>query len=88
MHEIGTQVIEIQIAEIPMKSLSFLNRSHAVCSFCKYLCELFTQAWSGPVLVSRRPTLNRGSGETVYKKFGAAGMLEAPIRSLHFKLIM
>ena len=33
-------------------------------------------------------TLKRGSGETVYKKFGAAGMLEAPIRSLHFKLIM
>ena len=40
------------------------------------------------VLVSRRPTLKRGSGETVYKKFGAAGMLEAPIRSLHFKFIM
>ena len=39
-------------------------------------------------LVSRRPTLKRGSGETVYKKFGAAGMLEAPIRLLHFKLIM
>ena len=54
-------------------------------------------------LVSRRPTLKvkkkiffkkikqyiiSGSGETVYKKFGATGMLEAPIRSLHFKLIM
>ena len=39
-------------------------------------------------VVSRRPTLKRGSGETVYKKFGAAGMLEAPIRSLYFKLIM
>ena len=39
-------------------------------------------------VVSRRPTLKRGSGETVYKKFGAAGVLEAPIRSLHFKLIM
>ena len=38
------------------------------------------------LLVSRRPTLKRGSGETVYKKFGAAGMLEAPIRSLHFKI--
>ena len=33
MHEIDTHVIDIQIAEIPMKLLSFLNRNHAVCSF-------------------------------------------------------
>jgi len=30
-------------------------------------------------------TLKRGSGETVYKKFGTAGIFEAPIRLLHFK---
>ena len=41
MHEIGTHMIEIQIAEVPMK----------LHSFCKYLCKLFTQAWSGPVQV-------------------------------------
>ena len=34
----------------------------------------------GTILVSRPPTLKRGSGETVYKKFGAVGMLEAPFQ--------
>ena len=33
------------------------------------------------------PDPKSGSGETVYKKFGAAGMLEAPIRSLHFNVM-
>ena len=52
------------------------------------LAETYLQCSFQFSLVSRRPILKRGSGETVYKKFGAAGMLEAPIRSLHFKLIM
>ena len=52
------------------------------------LCHMWSPTSSIIDLVSRRPTLKRGSGETVYKKFGAAGMLEAPIRSFHFKLIM
>ena len=37
MHEISSHVIEIQIAEIPMKSLLFLKRNLAVRFFCKYV---------------------------------------------------
>ena len=33
-----------------------------------------------------RPTLKKESGETVYKKIGAARMLVAPIKSLAFSL--
>ena len=40
-------MIEIQIAEIPMKSLSFLNRNHAVCSFCKFCVKCVVWASAG-----------------------------------------
>ena len=55
-------------------------------NFANLLIPTCARPGVGGVIVSCARFLNKESGETVYKKIGAAGMLVAPIKSLAFSL--